>query len=120
MDSKQQTLRLTGLPQLTQVEDVENFFRDRIKNKGRKILESVGPFSRNAISQTMQTTVSFSSHDAAQKALKLAYDRRRFGAVKGGSEHISLNHSFEDITTLHTSKNPETGRPDIEFVSVHP
>lgn len=110
MDSKQQTLRLTGLPQLTQIEDVENFFVDRI---GR-VIESVGPISQSAMSQKMQTTVSFSSHQAAKQALKLEHAKRRFTAVKGGAEYITLDHGFEDLTTLHTSDNPVTGRPDIE------
>ena len=114
MDSKQQTLRMTGLPQSTQVEDVVNFFSDRINRKGRQIIESVGPISQDAMSQKMQTTVSFSSHDAARQALDLEYASRRFPAVRGGAEFISLNHSFDDITTLHASANPVTGRPDIE------
>ena len=114
MDSEQQTLRITGLPQSTQIEDVENFFGDRIRNKGRKIVESVGPISQSAMSQKMQTTVSFSSHEAAKQAFELELANRRLTAVKGGAEVITLNHGFEGITTLHTSNNPVTGRPDIE------
>ena len=114
MDSKQQTLRMTGLPPLTQTGDVEAFFRDRIQNKGRQIIESIGPISQGAMSQKLQTTVSFSSHEAAKEALKLQHANRRLIAIKGGAEHIILNHTFEDITTLHTSVNPKTGRPDIE------
>lgn len=114
MDSKQQTLRVTGLPQLTQIGDVENFFSDRIQYKGRKIIESVGPISQSAMSQKMQTTVSFSSHEAANKALKLGRANRRLTAVKGGAEYITIDYGFEDITTLHTSNNPVTGHPDIE------
>ena len=114
MDSKQQTLRVTGLPPLTQADDVKNFFNDRIKRKGREIIESIGPISQDAVSESMQTTVSFSSHDAAKQALDLEYAKRRFVAVNGGAENVNLNHDFKDITTLHTSKNPATGRPDIE------
>ena len=114
MESKQQTLRMTGLPLATQIDDVKQFFGDRIKSKGRQIVESVGPFSQDAIAPHKQTTVSFSSHDAATQALGLEYGKRRFLARGGGEEHISLDHTFEDITTLHTSPNPETGNPDIE------
>ena len=114
MDSKQQTLRVTGLPPFTQTRDVETFFLDRIPSKGRQIIESIGPISRGAMSQKMQTTVSFSSHEAAKDALKLQPANRRLTAIKGGAEHITLNHTFEDITTLHVSINPETRRPDIE------
>ena len=114
MDSRQQTLRMTGLPTFTQVKDVEDFFGDHIKRKGRQIIESVGPISQDAMSRKMQTTVSFSSHNAAQQALELEHARRRLTAVRGGAEYISLNHTFEDITTLHTSANPATGHPDIE------
>ena len=114
MDSKQQTLRVTGLPLSTQIEDVKQFFRDHIKSKGRQIVESVGPFSQDAISPHKQTTVSFSSHDAAKQALGLNYAQRRFMARSGGVDYISLNHNFEDITTLHSCANPETGHPDIE------
>ena len=114
MDSKQHTLRVTGLPPLTQIGDVEILFRDRIPSKGRQIIESIGPISQSAMSEKLQTTVSFSSHEAAKEALKLQHANRRLTAIKGGAEHITLNHSFEDITTLHVSMNPETGRPDIE------
>lgn len=115
MDSKQQqTLRMTCLPPSTQVEDVKNFFIDRIDRKGRQIIETVGPISQDAMSHKMQTTVSFSSHDAAQQALDLEYARRRFVNMKGQAEFITLNDKFENITTLHTSTNPVTGHPDIE------
>ena len=113
-NEQQQTLRVTGLPWLTQTKDVKKFFRDRIPSKGRQIIESIGPLSPAAISQTMQTTVSFSSHEAAKRALELEHASRRLTRVEGGSEYITINHGFEDITTLHTSINPETGRPDIE------
>lgn len=119
MDSKQQTLRMTGLPSSTQAEDVKNFFDERIKRKGLQIIEAIGPISQDAMSQKMQTTVSFSSHDAAQQALELEPARRRLMAVNGGAEYISLNHSFEDITTLHASANPVTGHPDVEYAAVH-
>lgn len=114
MDSKQQTLRMTGLPPSTKVDDVVNFFHDRIKRQGRQIIESIGPISQDAMSQKMQTTVSFSSRDAAKQALELEHASRRLIALSGGAEYISLNHNFEDITTLHTSANPVTGHPDIE------
>lgn len=114
MDSKQQTLRVTGLPPSTQVEDVINFFGDRINIKGKQIIETVGPISQDAMSRKMQTTVSFSSHDAATQALGLEQANRRFLARSGGEEYISLNHTFEDITTLHSCVNPETNHPDIE------
>ncbi|KAL8791321.1 MAG: hypothetical protein Q9195_005940 [Heterodermia aff. obscurata] len=32
---------------------------------------------------------------------------------------ISLNPSFKDLTTLHSSDNPDTGRPDIDIVALH-
>ena len=114
MDSKQQTLRVTGLPPLTQSEDIETFFRDRIPSKGPPLIESIGLISRSAMSPKLQTAVSFSSHEAAKEALKLHHANRRLTAIKGGAEHIILNHTFEDITTLHTSVNPKTGHPDIE------
>lgn len=114
MERKQQTLRVTGLPTRSQPGDIEIFFRERISRKGRQIIESIGPISRDAMSQKMQTTVSFSSPEAAKEALDLKHANRRLTAMKGGAEHITLSHKFEDITTLHVSMNPETGRPDIE------
>ena len=102
------------MPPSTETGDVETFFRDRISSKGRQIIESIGPISPGAMSQKMQTTVSFSSHEAAKEALKLEYAKRRFTAIKGGAEYITLNYNFEDITTLHISTNPKTGRPDVE------
>ena len=114
MNSNQQTLRVYGLPPLTQARDVEDFFNDRIERGGRQIIESIGPISQDAMSKKMQTTVSFSSHDAAKQALRLERAKRRLRAVKGGDGDVTLNHDFQDITTLHTSQNPDTGRPDIE------
>ena len=110
---RQQTLRMTGLPRTTQAEDVKNFFNDRIKIKGR-IIDSIGPISQDAVSKRMQTTVSFSSRDAANQALHLEFANRRLMAVNGGSEEITLDCDFNGITTFHTSVNPATGRPDIE------
>ena len=116
LNQKQQTLRMTGLPQLTQTEDVESFFHERIPSKGRQIIESIGPISRTAMSQTMQTTVSFSSHEAAREALKLQHANRQLTLIKEGAEDlkIEIDHTFKDMTTLHTSANPKTGFPDIE------
>lgn len=117
MDSRQQTLRMTGLPSLADTEDVKQFFADRITRKGRQIIESVGSISQDAISSHSQTTVSFSSHDAAKQALALEQASRHFIARRGGAASISLDHSFQDITTLHSSDNPQTGHPDIEYVA---
>ena len=114
MDSKQQTLRVSGLPPLTQTDDVKEYFADHIKRGGRQIIESVGTINPVVMSQSKQTTVTFSSHAAAKHALGLEHALRQFKARRGGAAHSSLNHSFEGITTLHSCANPETGHPDIE------
>ena len=114
LSPKQQTLRVTGLPPFTQTGDVETFFRDRIPSKGRQIIESIGPISRSAMSHKMQTIVSFSSHEVARQALNIRYASRRLTAIKGGAEYIKIDHTFEDMTTLHASVNPRIGHPDIE------
>lgn len=117
MDSKQQTLRMTGLPSSTQVEDVKNFFLDRIIVKTAQIIESIGPISGIALSKLKQTTVSFSSHDAATKAFRLEHASRRFTSHSGDQAYISLDYDFLDITTLHSCANPKDAKnshPDIE------
>ena len=68
----------------------------------------------HASRMTKRTTVSFSSYKTAQKALKLGELRRRLSAENGGAETITLDASFLDLTTLHSSVNPKTSKPDIE------
>lgn len=115
MEATQQTLHITGLPPSTQETDVRSFFEERIPRKyGRRIVEVVGPICTQSSRVTKNTTVSFSSPKTAQKALSLEETSRRLFADHGGSETISLNSSFKDLTTLHSSDNPDTGRPDIE------
>lgn len=117
MDANQQTLRITGLPPNCEEKDVEHFFNGRIqRHRGRQIIERVGPISSYGGGITKRTTVSFSSRNTAQKALDLPETNRRLTAENGGSGTISLNHTFVDLTTLHSSVNPKTGKPDIEYV----
>lgn len=117
MDTNQQTLRITGLPPKCEERDVEQFFNERItRHHGRQIIERVGPISSYGSGITKRTTVSFSSHNTAQKALDLQETNRRLSAEKGGSETINLDHTFLDLTTLYSSVNPDTGKPDIEYV----
>lgn len=118
MDASQQTLRITGLPPNCEERDVEHFFNERIiRHHGRQIIERVGPISSHGSGITKRTTVSFSSHNTAQKALDLLETNRRLTAEKGGAGTITLDHTFLDLTTLHSSVNPETGKPDIEYVN---
>lgn len=117
MDANQQTLRITGLPSKCVESDVEHFFNERIqRHHGKQIIERVGPISSYRGGSTKRTTVSFSSRNTAQKALDLPETNRRLTAENGGSEIITLDHTFIDLTTLHSSVNPETGKPDIEYV----
>ena len=115
MDSDQQTLRVANLPTKTQEGDVKNFFEERIQRKhGRQIVESVGPICAHSSRVTKRTTVSFSSCNTAQKAIALEETSRRLYAENGGSETITLDHGFQDLTTLYAADNPGTGKPDIE------
>lgn len=117
MVSTQQTLRVTGLPSKAKQSDVKHFFTERINRKhGRQIVESVGPICGHASRSTKRTTVSFSSSKTAQKALNLGEPNRRLTAENGGAETITLDAGFLDLTTLHSSINPATGKPDIEYV----
>lgn len=117
MESTQQTLRVANLPTKTEQNDVKEFFTERIKRThGRQIVESVGPICSHASRVTKRTTVSFSSRKTAQKALNLEETQRRLNAVNGGAETITLDAGFLDLTTLHSSNNPATGKPDIEYV----
>lgn len=116
MDANQQTLRITGLPQYCEESDVKQFFNERIqRQRGRQIIERVGPISSYGSGITKRTTVSFSSCNTAQKALDLPETNRRLSAENGGSGTITMDHTFIDLTTLHSSVNPETGKPDIEY-----
>ncbi|MCJ1423906.1 hypothetical protein MMC29_001791 [Sticta canariensis] len=120
MESAQQTLRVAGLPSKTEQSDVKHFFTERINRKhGRQIVESVGPICGHGDRITKRTTVSFSSCKTAQKALKLGEPSRRLSAENGGAETITLEASFRDLTTLHSSVNPETTKPDIDIIALH-
>lgn len=120
MDSVQQTIRVTGLPTNASKRDVEQHFNERVDRKhGRQRVELVGPICDHSTRVTKRTTVSFSSHKTAVKALSLEETSRRLVAEAGGAETITLDHSFRDLTTLHTSNNPTTGKPDIDIVAVH-
>lgn len=115
MDSVQQTLRVAGLPPKTQSADVYNFFNERINRRhGRHIVVFVGPVCDHSSRITKRITVSFSSRNTAQKALDLEETSRQLMAEQGGRETITLDHTFQDLTTLHASNNPSTGKPDIE------
>lgn len=118
MNSVQQTIRVTGLPPNASKTDVQNHFNERVVRKhGRQIVELVGPICDHSTRITKRTTVTFSSHNTAQKALNLEETSLRLIAESGGAETITLDHSFRDLTTLHTSNNPATGKPDIEYVT---
>ena len=115
MDPSQQTLRVAGLPPKTSQSDLQHFFDERINRKhGRQVVECIGPVCDHSSRNTKRTTVSFSSHNTAQKAFELEETSRQFIAEKGGRETITLDHTFQDLTTLHASNNPSTGKPDIE------
>lgn len=117
MDANQQTLRISGLPPNCEESDVKHFFNERItRSHGKQIIECVGPICSYGIGITKRTTVSFSSRNTALKALDLQETNRRLSAENGGSGIITLDHTFHDLTTLHSSVNPETGKPDIEYV----
>ncbi|KAL9044596.1 MAG: hypothetical protein Q9214_002279 [Letrouitia sp. 1 TL-2023] len=108
------TLRVTDLPSNTTENDVKSFFEDRIqRSHGKQVVEAVGPIC-SAANSTRSTTVSFCSHNAAQKALDLKPSNRRLTAFDGGASTLNLDDSFSDLTTIHYAANPETGKPDIE------
>lgn len=110
MDSNQQTLRVRGLPLTVDEEDVEQWFGDRIKKSaGKKIVQRVGRLCHDPTTDSYTTTVTFSSNNTAQKALSLGYLERNFRNAL-----LELDHQFDNITTLHKSNNPRTGKPDVE------
>ena len=115
MDSNQHTLRVAGLPPKTQTTDVQHFFKDRITRKhGHQIIEFVGQICDHSSRITKRTTVTFSSHNTAKKAIDLEKTKRLLRAESGGEETITLDYTFQDLTTLHASNNPTTGKLDIE------
>ena len=111
MNSNQQTLRMRGLPLGVDEDDIVQFFGDRIrKSPGKKIVRSIGPLYYDGNTASVSTTVTFSSHNTAQKALQLDRHQRTFRKF----HCVELDHEFKDITILHSSNNPQTGRPDVE------
>ena len=112
----QKTLRITGLPLETHQDDVRTFFESHVRSQGRQSVEAIGPICLELGAKTNQTTVTFSSPIAAQQALNLDHPTRQLTAVRGGREIISLDHEFRGITTLQSFANPDTGKPDIEYV----
>ena len=115
MHDTQQTLRVGGIPLSFDSDDVHQFFRDRIRRShGRQIVESVGCLCQSLNGTSKSTTVSFSSPNTAKKALALQQSSRQLRTAGGGTNIISLDHEFLDLTTLYVSLNPRTGKPDVE------
>ena len=110
MDSSQQTLRVRGLSPKVDEEDITQWFGDRIqKSAGKRKVQTIGRLCYDPSTDSCTTTVTFSSNNTAQQALKLGYREREF---RGRT--ITLDCLFDDITTLHKSVNPRTGKTDVE------
>ena len=115
-----QTVRLRNLPAKTVIADVHNFLIDKniITTHAQA---SVGPICDQAESALKQTTVSLLVHpDYYSQVLALPEARRNFtcqdgfGADPARSSVIDIDNHFFDLTTIHSSNNPATGKPDIE------
>lgn len=110
----QQTLRITGLPPATTTDEVKRHFRVHVKDKERPSVVAVGPICKEPDADTNETTVSFSSIDAANRALDLDRDARMLTASQGGAAMVSVDKRFRGMTTLERLVNPDTCQPDIE------
>lgn len=120
MSPGQQTLRMTGLPAAADKDDIRSFFDGHIRRQGFSVVEEIGHICKQPGTTTNQTTVTFSSREAATQALNLDYGKRRLTAAKGGVGMVSLDQHFSGMTTLQSTANPETGKPDIEYRSLWP
>ncbi|KAL9609317.1 MAG: hypothetical protein Q9167_005904 [Letrouitia subvulpina] len=115
MSPTQQTLRVTGLPPATHQNDIRRHFEVHVTQRGRQIIEAIGPICKEPGRNTNQTTVTFSSYEIAQQALSLDYEKRQLIAVGGGAATFSLDQEFRGMTTLQSLANPKTNKPDIEW-----
>lgn len=116
MSPIQQTLRMTGLPPAIHRDDIQRHFNAHIGQKGRQTIEAIGPICKEPGENTNQTTVTFSSDEIAQKALRLNYAQRQLSVIGSGAATFSLDREFRGMTTLQSLANPKTNRPDIEWV----
>ena len=119
-DLKYQTVRIRNLPGKTETADVQNFLLD--KNIISSIAQAnIGPICDQAESLLKQTTVSLLvQQEKYNQVLTLPEARRRFtckagfGNDPGRSSVIDIDNHFLELTTIHSSNNTLTGKPDIE------
>ena len=109
------TLRLTGLPHGTEPEDIAKHFYDRLRQS------SVHDFDIGAIyahDHDSSTIVTFASPELAEKAYKLEAPSRNLSTKAAGRGTLKIDTHFGLFTTLYSSNNPQTAKPDIEWVSI--
>ena len=109
MASSRRTLRVTGLPNETDPDRVKRHILDRIKPMNDDDLHVRAVHLHDRISATCCATVTFRSYEHYHRALNLEAPSRRLG-----SRTVQIDEHFRDLTTLYSSDNPETGKPDVE------
>ena len=104
------TLRLTGIPPGTEPEDIQKHFADRIREVARHDIQvgAIHPHDNGS-----SCIVTFASPEFAEKAHKLEAPSRKL-STRAGHGTLEIDKHFGLLTTLHSSNNPLTLRPDVE------
>ncbi|MCJ1397752.1 hypothetical protein MMC11_000948 [Xylographa trunciseda] len=109
------TLRITGLPPGTEPEDVQKHFADRIKQLETHDLR-VGAIHPH--DDAHSCIVTFASPELAAKAHKLEAPSRKL-STHAGRGTLEIDRHFGLLTTLYSSNNPLTARPDVDIIVIH-
>ncbi|MCJ1435212.1 hypothetical protein MMC27_004584 [Xylographa pallens] len=109
------TLRLTCLPPGTEPEDIQKHFADRIKQVATYDLR-VGAIHPH--DDEHGCIVTFPSPELAEKAHNLEAPSRKLSTHAGNGTFVIDKH-FAFLTTLHSSNNPLTARPDVDIIVLH-
>ena len=109
MEPEPRVLRITGLPIGISPHQVKQFFVDRIRGLCEDELQVSGCHIHDHARGTACCTVTFSSMQYAGIASAFEPDHSKIGR-----QTLKIDHHFSLLTTMYSSNNPQTGRPDIE------
>ena len=111
MANSRRTLRITGLPNDANPDRVKQYLLDRIRPMNENDLHVHGVYLHDYSTSgaTCCAAITFRSYEHYHRAIKLEAPSRRFG-----SRTTQIDEHFKDLTTLYSSNNPKTGKPDVE------
>ncbi|MCJ1394930.1 hypothetical protein MMC18_007810 [Xylographa bjoerkii] len=107
------TVRLSGLPPLTDSTDVSDWFEDRLDQSS--IISRIGPLGAPSSNETV---VTFKSVAVAKQAM--AIRNKRFRAKAGGGRlPITIDSHFQGLTCIYSSETPVINQLTVDLIFVH-